>query len=149
MTIQDEKIAALELRVQVLEAATASRPKATETVEAWPLDSERGDFEVQKAPPLWIKAGNENFAGRLSQLTAAQCEAVADLREWQAKQDAKSGKLAGNGKPTSHYKLMDAASARGWAERHRRPTDDGQPFKPQKAKAHVEAQEDESGEFPF
>lgn len=141
----------IELRLQVLEAAAAARPVGTPKVDGWPLDTERGNFEVQKAPPLWLKAGKANFSGRLSELTAEQCDAVAELREWQARKDQETNALAGNGKPKAQYKFMDAASARGWAERHRaRLTAVATTFKPQVAKAHragpVEADDDE---MPF
>lgn len=83
------------------------------------LDSEHGNFEVRKDPPLWIRDGGESWAGRrLSECPIAYLVALESFRLWSAGASEKKGtpdelKSAG-------FARLDARRIRGWIERKQR-----------------------------
>ncbi len=121
-------MATIEDRIQSLETAVAQIRNAfaaatgaktngtTSTARAAPsvdLDSERGDFVVKKDPTRW--KGVSCVGKRLSECPPDFLDALAGLCDWKAeKNEAEPGK-----EKYANYERLDAARARGWAERLR------------------------------
>jgi hypothetical protein len=124
MELLEKRVGILELEIAALKLQLASMARAPAhapaTVDAGNLDDERGNFEVRKDPPLWIRDGGESFLGhRLSECPTDYLEKLAGFLDWQAKKDEESNYVSPSGRPTAPYKRKDAARARGWAARLR------------------------------
>lgn len=79
------------------------------------LDSQYGDPTVKKDPKRWT---GESFAGcRMSECPPEYLEVLADLKDWMADKDEEKG--TDDGRRFAKYGRLDAARARGWAERKR------------------------------
>lgn len=84
------------------------------------LDSERGNFRVNKDPPKWQ---GDSFAGRLlSECSPEFLDELAKFYEWQiwkAESTLRTTPDDKKAKDTIKYKPLDIARAKGWASRLR------------------------------
>lgn len=79
------------------------------------LDSQYGDPTIKKDPKRWT---GESYAGcRYSECPPEYLDVLADLKDWMADKDEEKG--TDDGKKFARYGRLDAARARGWAERKR------------------------------
>ncbi|HET9797293.1 MAG TPA: hypothetical protein VFP90_04870 [Gemmatimonadaceae bacterium] len=104
---------AAALGVQASSGASGGGGVAT----AAEMDSEYGDPLVKKDPGRWT---GESFVGcHFSQTTPEYLDCMADLKDWMADKDDKTGAKDGRGRPRSHWSRKDARLCRGWAARLR------------------------------
>ena len=110
-------------------SAASTRAPVSSVAPASDLDGQHGDPELRKSPPRWQ---GRNLAGlRYSQCTVEELECVASFKDWCAQRDADAGD-----EKKANYSRLDAARARGWAERKAAKSvslpgavdDDGIPF---------------------
>jgi hypothetical protein len=95
---------------------TATRPKAAASDRD--LDGTHGDPVIKaKDPRDWT--GPSMTGRKLSECPPDYLDLWADRMDWFASQADEKGETASNGKPVAVYKRLDAARARGWAERIR------------------------------
>lgn len=117
----DRILALLEARP----APTTAAPQRAAAADDADLDSQYGNPEVKRDPPLWTKnnPGRSVAPCHMSDGPAEWLDAVAAFYDWQASQDETQGKTYTNKRgedvPTASFKRRDAARARGWAARVR------------------------------
>lgn len=119
-TIDDVYAIAVEIRDMLRGGA---RPTAAggEIASAADLDSERGNPTIRKDPRDW--KGQSYVGRRYSDATPDYLDMLAALKEWQAKRDDDAG-ARGEKTPSGYprdgkFARLDAARARGWAQRLR------------------------------
>lgn len=132
----DEKLDRIEKKLDTLlsllrangaNAAAAARPRAEgappatnrggEVATDSDLDSPRGDPEVRFIPKRW--SGADMKGKRFSECEPEFLDMLADAFDWFANRDDESGAVDKNGNPKSRWGRLDAARARGWANRIR------------------------------
>lgn len=109
------------LGVGVATSGASAKAGATPAASDADLDGQYGDPVVRKDPSRWSGASYVGYP--FSECPADYLDVVAEFNDWRAKKDDEkgaAGEKQGNGKPKDgFYARLDAARARGWAERHR------------------------------
>jgi hypothetical protein len=120
----EEKIEAIYTIVLELEkrasstAALAPAASVAAIADAAELDSQYGNPDVRKDPPLWSKAGGASYVGRkFNECPAEFLDALASFFDWKVSKDI--AKNTPDGDKYAGYGRKDAARARGWAKRIR------------------------------
>lgn len=111
----------LEARVAAKPADVPAPPpaaaQALEVADTGDLDGPYGDPEIRKDPPRWT--GESQVGKRYSECPADYLESLAGFNTWRAQKDDESGAVDAKGRPKSYWAKLDAARARGWAQRIR------------------------------
>lgn len=86
------------------------------------LAGKYGDPSVRKDPRNWV--GPSFVGARFSQCPSEYLELIAEFKDWcadkdQTKPESEQRKVGTKNKPAWEYDRLDAALARGWAERNR------------------------------
>lgn len=104
-------------RLKRIEAKLSQPTAAGGVATDGDLDGPHGDPVVKKDPKRW-PAENGSYVGcRFSECPADYLEAMAGLNEWKAQQDERKG--TDDDKRKAKFNRLDAARARGWAQRVR------------------------------
>ncbi len=120
MSFVESRLAAVEARLAALEARVSGTKQEAKDVD---LDGPYGDPIVKHDPKRWLANGGASYSGRkMSACPSDYLRALAELYDWQADQDEKSGRKYTNKHgvevPTAPLRRQDAARARGWAARN-------------------------------
>lgn len=79
------------------------------------LDSPHGNPSIKKDPKRWT---GDSYAGcNYSDCPPEYLEVLAEFKDWQAGMDERKG--TDDGKRKAKFNRLDAARARGWAQRKR------------------------------
>jgi hypothetical protein len=81
------------------------------------LDGKYGDPELKFSPRDWTGLPCKGL--KFSECPAELLDMVAETFDYFATQAEQKNELTTSGKPVAQYKRMDAARARGWAQRAR------------------------------
>lgn len=82
------------------------------------LDGPHGDPVMRKDPKRWNADVDGSYVGcHFSECPPDYLDAVAGFKEWQAQQDERKG--TDDDKRKAKFNRLDAARARGWAQRLR------------------------------
>lgn len=116
----DEKLDAIFKTVKAIEKRLAAGPATRGGNDVAPdhdLDGQYGDPLVKKDPKRW-DASQGSYAGcHYSECPPEYLDVVAEFKDWQAMMDEKKG--TEDDKRKAHFNRLDAARARGWAQRLR------------------------------
>jgi hypothetical protein len=98
-------------------AQVHQQPPAFEVATDDDLDGQYGNPEIRKDPPRW---SGESYVGcRYSEAPPEYLETLAGFLMWKAGKDDEKDERDSKGNPKSKWSRLDAARARGWAQRIR------------------------------
>lgn len=96
--------------------APAQQP-ALEVADDGDLDGPYGNPEIRRDPPRW--SGESMVGRRYSECPADYLDTLAGFNAWRAQKDDEAQAVDAKGRPKSYWAKLDAARARGWAQRIR------------------------------
>ena len=97
--------------------APVASAAAFDVADAADLDGPYGDPEIRRDPPRWT--GESMVGKRYSECPADYLDNLAGFNAWRAQKDDEQQAVDAKGRPKSHWAKLDAARARGWAQRIR------------------------------
>lgn len=112
------KVDALTAMVAKLASSSANAATKQLSLPDVDLDSDHGDPEVRFLPKKWTGRDYKGF--RFSDTDPDFLDMLADSLEFFARKNDENGVKDSKGGPKSKWDRLDAARARGWAERIRK-----------------------------